>query len=104
MGDYDKVNSLVLRQEIIITLSELISLYPEEYDLSKVADGLIAKVRAYLIDEGAELPENPQTEHYYAVLIGDDLSLAAVTAREAFSDGQQFMLAAGFRKVRKEGG
>lgn len=78
-----------LRLAIIASIEEVMG-DPEEYDLHKVADDLIAKVRAYLIDEDAELPENPYRRGIgYADLHG------------AFFEGQQSVVDTGFRKVRE---
>jgi len=85
-----------LRQAIIANIEEVIG-DPEEYDLGKVAGDLIARVRAHLIDEDAELPVNPF------------LKLVAAASYTQYENGkyfgyahaQQDMVDAGWRKVKE---
>ena len=82
MRDAEMANQL--RLELVQKLKEVWR-YPKEYCWNNVVDNLIAKVRAYLIDEDAELPIPPKF----------------LFTRE-YQRAQQDMLAAGWRKVREE--
>ena len=93
-----------LQREIVSTIEEVAG-DPDEYSMWTVATNLISKVRAYLIVD-AELPENPyeQVDGYRADIAYDDgdTDIVAEAAHyRAFSEGQQSMLAAGWRKVKE---
>jgi len=96
----------ILRQEIIQVIDEVVG-DPDEYSLAKVADDLIAKVRAYLIVENAELPGDPYKaiDGYRSDCAYDDGEtdiVAEAAHHTSYSEAQQDMLAAGWRKVREE--
>ena len=75
---------------------------PDQYSMWAVATDLIAKVRDYLIDEAAEVPENPYQKTYHFIYVRITRAEIAERLYEAYEKAQQDMLAAGYRKVREE--
>lgn len=89
-----------LQREIVASIEELMG-DPEEFSAYKTATVIIEKVRAYLVDEDAELPPNPyteQAENFRHVHI-NELKLVELK-EDVYSEGQQSVVDAGFRKVR----
>lgn len=88
-----------IQQSIIDTLEAAVGGHID-HDLARlVVDGLIARVRAYLIDEDAELPENPYKGDHQ----GSFFQFSWWDMGRAFLQGQQSVVDAGFRKVREGG-
>jgi len=89
----------ILRHEIVKVLYEVLS-DPDDYDYAKVADDLISKVRACLIEEDAELPRNPYEYGQERLITLLDSSLHAAKAL-SYLKAQEDMKAAGWRKVKE---
>jgi len=97
MGEMDESAELKRLQEYMADRIEEYADYREELSLDFLVHDLIAKVRAYLIVD-AELPENP----YLATVASGSYTAYQNGKYYGYSEGQQSVVDAGFRKVREE--